>query len=119
MKRKIISGIKIYCFCIIYILIVGLIYSFYLMKTNNNSNQIMELVMGITNYLLLGLLYANMIHKRGLIVGLLAGVFHLFLFQVIFYLIGNSFNLQLLPSIIYIISSCCGGLLGITFKKII
>ncbi len=119
MKKKIISGIKIYTCCIIYILVVAFIYSFYLMKTENNSNRIVELVFGITTFLLLGLLYGNMIHKRGLIVGFIVGLIHILLISLIFFLSTGKFEMNILPTIIYIISSALGGVLGITFKKII
>lgn len=119
MKRKIICGLKIYTCCIIYILITAFIYSFYLIKTNNDSNLIVELILGITSFLLLGLLYGNMIHKRGLIVGIIVGLIHILLINLIFFLSTGNFEFKIFPIIIYTISSALGGLLGITFKKII
>lgn len=119
MKKKIISGIKIYICCIIYILVVAFIYSLYLMKTNHNSNKIVELIFGITTFLLLGILYGNMIHKRGLIVGLIASITHVLLIGLVFFLSTGSFEIKILPAVIYVVSSSLGGVLGITFKKII
>lgn len=119
MKKRIISGIKIYICCIIYILITVFIYAFYLIKTNNNSNNIIELILGVSAFLLLGLLYSNMIHKKGLITGLLVGSIHLILINFIHFLATGNFNIKVLPFIIYIISSGIGGILGIFFKKIV
>lgn len=119
MKRKIISGLKIYAICLVYILITAFVYSFYLMKTNHNSNKIAELVLGITAFILLGVLYGNLFHKRGLIVGLAVGVLHILIISLVFFLSTGKFEFKPLPTIIYIISSALGGVLGITFKKVI
>jgi len=119
MKRKIISGIKIYTICIIYLLLITFIYSGFLMKTNKDSNVIFEIIIGATAFIVLGLLYGNMIHKKGLIVGLLVGITHLLLINLIFFLANGEFNLSPLLAIIYTISSGLGGVLGLTFKKII
>lgn len=119
MKRKIISGIKIYLCCIIYILLMSFIYSFYLIKSGNDSNKVMELILGISAFILLGILYSNMIHKRGLIVGLIVGAIHILLIHFIFFLSAGSFELKVLPFIIYMISSGFGGVIGMSFKKII
>ena len=119
MKKRIISGIKIYLCCIAYILVTVFVYSFYLIKTHSNSNNIVELILGITAFILLGLLYANMIHKKGLIIGLLVGALHLLLINFIYFLSTGNFDIKPLPFIIYIISSGLGGILGISFKKIV
>lgn len=89
------------------------------MKTNNNSNKIIELILGITTFILLGILYGNMIHKRGLIIGFVTGMIHLLILYLIFYLSTGSFQFKIFPFIIYLISSSLGGVLGMSFKKII
>jgi len=118
-KRKIISGIKIYAVCIFYILLISFIYSFYLIKSNNDSNNIFLLILGITTFILLGLLYGNMIHKKGLIVGILVGLSHILLINLIFFLATQEFNISFILIMIYTISSALGSVLGMTFKKII
>lgn len=119
MKRKIISGIKIYTICIIYIIIISLIYSSYLIKTNNNSSNIFELIFGISTFILIGILYGNMVHKKGLFVGLISGIIHLIIINFIIYILTNELNLNFILILIYISSSALGGILGLTFKKII
>lgn len=119
MKRKILSGLILYACCISYILITVFVYSFYLIKTNSNSNTIIELILGITAFLLLGLLYSNMIHKKGFLVGALVGFLHLLLINLIYFLATGNLDIKILPFIIYIISSSIGGILGINFKKIL
>lgn len=119
MKRKIISGIKIYGISILYILLITFIYSVFLIKSKNDSNVIFEIIIGATAFIVLGLLYGNMIHKKGLIVGLIVGILHILLINLIFFLASGEFELSPLLAIIYTISSGLGGVLGLTFKKII
>lgn len=118
MKTKIISGIKIYTFLMIYILTCCFIYSFYLMKTANNYSNITKIIIGGTTFLMIGLTYGNSIHKHGLWIGTLMGFIHLFVIKITYYLAIGEFTLELLPTIIYILCSALGGILGIFFKKI-
>ena len=119
MKRKILSTLKIYLITILYVVIISFIYSFYIMKTSNNSNVYIELLIGSSSFLLLGLLYGNAIHKKGIWVGLIVGLLHILLIHFVYFLISGSFNLKILPAIIYTICSGIGGILGVNFKKII
>lgn len=117
MKRKIICGIKIYLFVFAYLFITSFIYSFYLLKTNNDSNKIVEIIFGTTTFILLGLLYALTMKKRGLITGFLTGLIHTLLVNFIFILAIDNFNVNILISIIYIISSTLGGCIASLFFK--
>lgn len=119
MKRKIICALKIYLITLIYTICVAFIYSFYIMKTMSNTSKIVELLIGSSSYLVLGMLAANAIHKKGLLVGLLVSFLTLLAIHLIYLLSLGSFNFKILPSIIYIISSGIGGILGVNFKKII
>lgn len=110
--------LKIYILLFIYLMISTLIYTAYINKTNNDFNLIIKLIIGGIAYLLLGFLYANIIHKKGLIVGILVGIIHYFIIQIIIFLINNIFNFQLLPFIIYLLSTAIGGLLGVNIKKL-
>lgn len=117
MKRKIICGIRIYLFVFLYLFITSFVYSFYLLKTNNDSNKIIEIIFGSTTFILLGLLYALAVKKRGLIAGLLAGLIHMLLVNFIFILAIDNYNVNIITSIIYTISSALGGCIGSLFFK--
>ena len=118
MTSKIKSGIKIYLFLIIYVLLCCFTYSFYLTKTLSNSSKIIELLIGSTTFLLLGLVYSNSIHKKGLLIGLITGLLHYLLIRLIYFLICGQFSITLLPMLIFTLASSIGGILGILFKKI-
>lgn len=118
MKKKIISTIKIYIITILYISIISFIYSFYIMKTNNNTNPIIEIIIGASSFLLLGLLYGNLIHKKGLIIGIIIGISHILIIHFIYFLAIGKHEFNILPCIIYTICSGVGGILGVNFKKI-
>lgn len=118
MKSKIKSGIKIYLFLIIYVLLCCFIYSFYLTNTMTNNSKLIELLIGGTTFLLIGLVYANSIHKKGLLVGLATGIIHYLLIRVIYYLSTGIFSYNILTMLIFVLLSTIGGILGILFKKI-
>ncbi len=101
-----------------YLTLSTLIYTFYINKTNNDFNLIIKLILMGFAYFLLGFLYANIIHKKGLFIGILVGTIHYFLIQIIFFLINNNFNFQLLPFTIYLLSTTIGALLGVNMKKL-
>lgn len=119
MGRKISSGIKIYLSFILYIAVTSFIYAFYIIKTQSDSNKIVELLIGSSSFLLLGFLYSNYIHKKGLIIGLATGCIHILLINLIGLLALGEFSFKVLPYSIFIISCGIGGILGVNFKKII
>ena len=119
MGRKISGGIKIYLCFIIYIAITSFIYAFYIIKTHSDNNKIIEIIIGSTSFLLLGFLYSNFIHKKGLLIGIITGFIHIFLINLIGFLALGEFSFKLLPYSIFIISCGIGGILGVNFKKII
>ncbi len=118
MKQKIKSGIKIYVFLVVYVVLAAVLYSTYIVKTNQDFNLIAKLVVGGLAYLLVGFAFGNAIHKKGLIVGLLVGVIHFFLLKLIFFLSKGQFNFEILPFLIQITLAGVGGLLGVNLKKI-
>ncbi|MGM9970573.1 MAG: TIGR04086 family membrane protein [Anaeroplasma sp.] len=119
MKKRIISTLKIYLITALYLFIVAFVYSFYISKTNKNENLIVEVILGSTAFLLLGTLYGNYVHKKGLILGILIGIIHILLIKFIYFLAIGDFNLSILPTIIYTITCGIGGILGVNIKKII
>ena len=119
MKKRIFTGLKIYFISLIFVFLLCFIYAFYLLKSGNNSSKIIEISIGSISFILLGLLYSNSIHKRGLIVGLLVGLIHISLISLLIFLTEGNYNFKIIPSITYVFSSSLGGTLGILFKKII
>jgi hypothetical protein len=119
MKKKVLQFGLIYLILLIYLIISLSIYAIYIMKTYNNQNIIINLIIGSCFYLLVGLLYSNHIHKRGLIVGALASLIHLFVLKFVLMLTGSEVSFHILEIIINIICGGIGGFLGILFKKII
>ena len=118
MKSKIKSGIKIYTFLFIYILLCCFIYSFCLINNKITESLIIEIIIGSSTFLLLGTLYSNSVHKKGLLIGSLVGTVHYLLIRVICFLAGHPFNFNIFLFLIYTISSTIGGILGLLFKKI-
>lgn len=118
MRQKIKSSIKIYLLLLIYLTISAVIYTIYINKTNNDFNIIVKLLLGGLAYMMLGFTYANAVHKKGLIIGLLAGVFHFLLIQIIYFLISGIFNFQIIPFTISTLLAGIGGLLGVNLKKL-
>lgn len=118
MKKKILSAVKLYSFIILYCITVFFLYSFYLMKYNK-ENVIIEIIIGISIFFIIGLCYGNFIHKKGLIVGIISGSIHIFLIKLIYFMSVGDINMNWIVILIYILSSGIGGLIGIMFKKII
>ena len=119
MKKKVLQFSLIYLILLIYLIISLSIYAIYIMKTYNNQNIIINLIIGAFFYVLVGLLYSNHIHKRGLIVGILSSIIHLFILKFILLLTDSDVTFHLVEIIINIICGGIGGFLGIIFKKII
>ncbi|MBQ3253813.1 MAG: TIGR04086 family membrane protein [Acholeplasmatales bacterium] len=119
MKRKVIGTLKIYLITALYVGIVSFIYSFYIMKTQKDINPIIEVIIGASSFFIMGLLFSNFIHKKGLIVGIISAIINILLIHFIYFLSMGKFNISILPFIIYTISSGIGGILGVNFKKII
>ena len=116
MKSKIISGIKIYTFTFIYILLASFIYTFYLMNKNVES-KLIEIIIGSSTFFILGLTFTNSIHKKAILTSTLIGITHYFLIRLIVFLVDNTFNINIVTLLIVTLSSIIGGILGIMFKK--
>lgn len=119
MKKTIICALKIYVPACIYLFLISFFYSIYLLKTGNDSSIIFELAIGASLFIILGFLYGNVIHKRGLLIGIIIGITHIFLLYLIIFLATSAFNFNLFLFFIYLISSIIGAIFGINFKKII
>ena len=119
MKKNIIKFILIYSILIAYLLLSALIYSLYIIKTYNNHNVIIYLIISLIFYMLIGLLYANHFHKKGLIIGILASLSHLLIIKFILYLFKLEPTINVTLTIIYSLIGGIGGFLGIMFKKFI
>jgi putative membrane protein (TIGR04086 family) len=89
------------------------------MKTNNNQDVIINFIISVFFYLLIGLLYSNHFHKKGLIIGILASFIHLFVFKLILLVFKQEPSFNILLIVIYSVCGGIGGFLGILFKKII
>ena len=85
----------------------------------NNENIIINLIITSVFYLLIGLLYANHFHKKGLIIGILASTFHLFLIKMLFMIFSQNVTFEFALIFISIFCGGIGGFLGIIFKKFI
>ncbi len=118
MKLKLKYFSKIYLLLFIYLILSTLKYSFNINNTYNDFNLIIKLILTGSAYFMLGFLYTNIIHKKGLIIAILVGIIHYSLIQVISFLMNNDFNFQILPFFIYMISTIAGGLLGVNLKKL-
>lgn len=118
MKQKVKSGIKIYVFLILYLTVATTIYTIYINKTNHDFSTLGKLIIGGIAYLMLGFTYANAVHKKGLIIGLLAGIVHFFLIELIYFLCTGIFNFEILPFFISILLATIGGMLGVNIKKL-
>ncbi len=118
MKQNLKSGIKIYVFLILYLSVAITIYTIYINKTNHDFSLIGKLLIGGIAYLMLGFTYANAIHKKGLFIGLFAGIIHFFLIEFIYFLCTGIFHFDVFPFIINILLASVGGMLGVNIKKI-
>ncbi|MDE5715783.1 MAG: TIGR04086 family membrane protein [Anaeroplasmataceae bacterium] len=118
MKNKLRSGIKIYITIAVFLFVVTGIYTMYIAKTTNNINPIVKLVLTGLLYLLIGFAFGNAVHKKGLLVGLLAGVVHLSLIKLINFLATGNFNINIFLVLISILLAMVGGMLGVNLKKL-
>lgn len=119
MKNTIKSFTKLYVLFFLYIFISFMIYSLLISKLNLNMNNYVLITLSSLGFLLLGILYGNMIHKKGIIVGLVVGLTHYLLFFLILHIFNNQVNFNSINMILYTILSSIGGILGVNFKKII
>jgi hypothetical protein len=119
MKKSIIKLLLIYLILFSYLFISTSLYGIYIIKTNNNENIIINHIISIFFYILIGFLYSNHFHKKGLIIGILASIVHLFVFKLILLIFKQNPSFNLLSIVIYSISGGIGGFLGIVFKKLI
>jgi len=119
MKSKIIFGIKTYLFLMVYVLLCCFIYAFFLHNNKITESIIIELLIGSSTFLLLGTLYSNHIHKKGLLIGCITGIIHYLLIKLIVYLSTSTFNFNIIYFLILTTSSTIGGILGLLFKKIL
>lgn len=110
--------LKLITILVLYVFIYGLVYAIYLNKTGNDINKIVTLIFSGIGYLILGFGYGNHFQKRGLIIGLLVALIHLFLFKIIYYYAFNKFDLNALRICILALMGGIGGLLGGNIKKI-
>lgn len=107
-----------YVFLLLYVFLCCFIYSFYLMKTQSENHPIIELVIGGSVFFLLGLVYGNCFHKRGLWIGLSSAIIHFFLIKLIYFLSIGTFSMHWFVFFINVILAGIGGILGTFFKKI-
>lgn len=118
MKQKVKSGIKIYVFLVIFLTIATTIYTIYINKTNHDFSLIGKVVIGGLAFFMLGFTYANAVHKKGLFIGLFAGIIHFFLIELIYFLCTGIFQFQFLPFLINVLLSTAGGMIGVNIKKL-
>lgn len=119
MKKITIKGIKIYLVLFIYLFITLLIYSLLISKMNLALNKyVLITILGI-GFLLLGFLYGNMLHKKGIIIGIIIGIIHYFLLYLIFMISNFEISFNIINMLLYSVLSGIGGILGVNFKKII
>ena len=118
MKQKVKSGIKIYVFLILYLTIATTVYTIYINKTHHDFSLIGKLLIVGLAYLMLGFTYANAVHKKGLFVGLFAGIIHFFLIELIYFLCTGIFQFEVWPFLINILLATIGGMLGVNIKKL-
>lgn len=119
MKKKVISFVFIYIILFLYLFISSSIYALYIIKTNNNQNIIINLIITSIFYFLTAFLYSNHFHKKGLIIGILATVVHLLTIKLLLTICNIDVSFNFLLILINIVSGALGGFLGILFKKIL
>ena len=118
MKQKVKSGIKIYVFLILYLTVSTTIYTIYINKTNHDFSIFGKLLIGGFAYMLLGFTYGNAVHKKGLLIGLAAGLAHFFLIELIYFLCTGIFHFEVLRFFINVLLAVVGGMLGVNVKKL-
>lgn len=118
MKNKVITMFKIYFLLFLYLVLTASLYIIYLNK-NFGINIYIEYFIMVFFFFMLGFVYSNHIHKKGLLVGLLISIFHIIIFNIIFLLTGININTSILKIIINILFGTLGGILGLRFKKFI
>lgn len=119
MKNTIKGFTKLYIIFFLYVFLSFMIYSLLIKNLNLNMNNYILITLSSLGFLLLGVLYGNMIHKKGIIVGLVVGLAHYLIFYFILHLTNNELNFDFINMILFTILSSIGGILGVNFKKII
>lgn len=118
MKQKVKSGIKIYVFLILYLTLATTIYTIYINKTNHDFSVLGKIIIGGIAYLMLGFTYANAVHKKGFLIGLIVGILHFFFIELVYFLCTGIFKFEFLPFFINVLLSTIGGMLGVNIKKL-
>lgn len=119
MKKTIKSFIKLYILFFLYVFIGFMIYSLLISKLNLEMNNYVLITLSSLGFLLLGVLYGNMIHKKGLLVGIFIGVIHYLLFYSILKLTKSEVEFNVINMLLFTVLASIGGILGVNFKKII
>lgn len=118
MKQALKSGIKIYLFILIYVLLSSLIYAFILNSSKGDFNALGKLIVGGLGFFFLGFAFANAFHKKGLLIGLIVGLIHFFIVKLSIFLAIQEFDFSVLIFFIQLLMSGIGGLLGVNLKKL-
>lgn len=119
MKKITIKGIKIYLVLFTYLFLALLVYSLLITKMNLGLNKYALITILGIGFILLGFLYGNMLHKKGIIIGIIMGLLHYLLLFLIFKLSGFNIEFNIINMLLYSILAGIGGILGVNFKKII
>lgn len=118
MKQALKSGLKIYLFVLIYVLLSSFIYALILNSSKGDFNALGKLIIGGLGFFFLGFAFGNAFHKKGLLVGLITGLVHFFLVKLSVFLAIQEFDFSVLIFFIQILLSGIGGLLGVNLKKL-
>lgn len=119
MKKSFVQIVLIYVILILFLFLSFGSYAIYIFNSEKNYSYLMGLIIAALFFILLGFLFGNHIHKKGLIFGCLLAVIHLFLIKLIVLLATNDYTFNPLSFSIYTICGGIGGFLGINFKKFI
>ena len=117
--KKILKFGLIYLILFLYLIVSIFSYAIYIINTGNNEHIIINLIIAAVFYLLVGLLYSNHFHKRGLLIGLLSSFCHIIFLKVILLLMKQDVSFNIYELLINTICGGIGGFLGILFKKIV
>ena len=114
--------IKILVIFSIIVICTTLIYTLLLYNNiipNNNSNiNLYSFVIGIVLFMILGLISSTNASKKGWLIGLLYGLLVVSVVVIIKTFSNDPINLlSIAKYIIYLLSSCLGGIIGINLKK--
>lgn len=121
---KKIKPMKIYFIFILLLIISSLIYGILIkkemVKTDSSSISKYSFLIGISMFFILGFMGGNNKQKRGLITGFLYGFFVIALLFLVRFLGFDNLNKAIISkSLIYLLASSLGGIIGVNLKKII